>query len=334
MAPRLAERRIAIVGAESPPGIFLKSTLEESRVPGRQVDLFGATRGETVLSEYAGEARIIQDPDLDDVSDHDVVYVCERGPAAETILESLGSTNLLVDMTGSERARSRGRLAHVDMLPPTGSGEAGTGVYTIPHFLSIAIADLLGPLQDGPGLNEVVVVALHPAADLGDAGVEELRRQTVNLLNFTGLPVETFGRQLAFNLIPESLFPLETAGLSARLAGEVGGLLGWSEPRLTASLVMVPVFFGHCLQVRVAPARGVTASVAEEWLRQVPGLEIGGSGNAATPVESGGSGRFLVSDITEDGLGGVWFWAVLEDAGLAAARQAVRLADMLCDREA
>jgi hypothetical protein len=305
--------------------------LEEARVAGGRVDLFGATRGETVLGEYAGEARIIQDPDPEEVAGHAVVYICEHGAAATTILETQGTDNLVIDLTGSEAAERRGSVVHLDLLPPPDTPNGGVGMFSVPHFLSIALAEILDPVQAGPGLRDATAVVLLPAADLGDAGVEELRRQTVNLLNFTTLPVDVFGRQLAFNVIPESLVPDEGPPLSSRIEREVARLLRQDRPRLAARVALVPVFFGHGVMIRVVPGQEVSVSDVEKLLGAARGLEVGCAEPTTTPVESGGSRRSLVSEISTDGTGGVWIWAVLEDAGLASARQAVRLAGALSD---
>ncbi|HET9300407.1 MAG TPA: hypothetical protein VFO11_10710, partial [Candidatus Polarisedimenticolaceae bacterium] len=65
MSPRRAEytgtARVAVVGAETPAGARLRAALAASGFPGARLDLFGDNPGEeAVLSEYAGEARLIQ----------------------------------------------------------------------------------------------------------------------------------------------------------------------------------------------------------------------------------------------------------------------------------
>ena len=71
--------RVAVIGAATAEATGLRVALAEAGVPGTQVDLFGTTEGEVVLADYAGEARLIQEPDPDIIATHDVVFVCETG---------------------------------------------------------------------------------------------------------------------------------------------------------------------------------------------------------------------------------------------------------------
>ena len=63
MARRSADpgaARVAILGAASPAGSGIKAALAERGVPGERVALFGPSSDVAVLSEYDGEARLVQ----------------------------------------------------------------------------------------------------------------------------------------------------------------------------------------------------------------------------------------------------------------------------------
>ena len=70
-----ATARIAVVGAESTSGTLLRAALAESHVPGSRVNLYGLADGEAVISEYDGEARLIQDPNLREIVAHEVIFL-------------------------------------------------------------------------------------------------------------------------------------------------------------------------------------------------------------------------------------------------------------------
>ena len=65
------------------------------------------------------------------------------------------------------------------------------GRLAVPHPVAILLADLLAPLERELGLRDAVAVVLRPAADFGQDGIEELREQTVRLLNFSEIPSAT-----------------------------------------------------------------------------------------------------------------------------------------------
>ena len=94
-----ATTRVAVVGAETPPGGRIREALAGRKFPGERVDLYGARSAEPVLSEYDGEARLIQEPDPSEVGGHDLIVVCEGGEATRRALSRLrpeGGSHILL----------------------------------------------------------------------------------------------------------------------------------------------------------------------------------------------------------------------------------------------
>jgi len=219
--------RVAVVGASTDDGTLVKEALERARISGKRVDLYGTSRGEALISEYHGEARLIQDPDLDEIARHDLIFLCERGEVAGHVLRQAGSDSLVIDLLDS----SPGKVprVHLDINPQIAEA-SGTGRFAVPHPLTLTLAELLNPLERGPGVAEASAVIVRPAADFGKEGVEELREQTMQLLSFAEVPVETFGRQLAFNIIPQSGFDQGDRQLETTIIDGVTELLGCPAP--------------------------------------------------------------------------------------------------------
>jgi len=330
MAPARADRAVgptlAVLGAQSTIGAAVRAALEALRIPGHRVALFGTSPGEALLGEYAGEARLIQEPAADEIRGHSAVFVCETESASERLLGGAAQDGLVLDLTDSEWGRDRGRLAG----SRRGEEPAATrGVLRIPHVLSSTVADMLRPIDRGPGLREASVVVFRPASDFGEPGVEELRAQTVNLLNFFEVPKAVFGRQLAFNLLPQSLVPSGRTSPEDRIVRETADLLGHDRPRVTARLVVVPVFLGHGILARVAPREPLEGAAAVRDLLQADEdapVAVDVASGARSILDTEQIAGTLVSEIKSDGLGGFWIWATVEDAGSTWARSAVRWA--------
>jgi aspartate-semialdehyde dehydrogenase len=318
--------RVAVVGAPTVDGTHVRQALAERGVPGARVDLYGQGLGEVLVGEYAGEARMIQEPDLEEVASHELIFLCEPGDVADRI-DAAAPGSIIIDLRRClppEAEPSGVPLEIADDL------ERGTGRFAVPHSLSLLLADVLLPLERSFGVAEAAAVVIRPAADFGKQGVEELREQTVRLLNFSRVPVETFGRQLAFNIIPDRLLADGSPDLELRIAAEVTELLGWGERRFTTKLLAAPVFHGHGLQLRfrlcvVAPLDDVRAVLDERQL-----LRSGPEGEAATPLDVTEESWTRVSGLSNDGLGGFWLWVVAGEAGARGAQQAVRLAAAVC----
>jgi aspartate-semialdehyde dehydrogenase len=319
--------RLALVGAETPEGARIRAILAERRIPGERVDLFGRTRGEAVLSEYAGEARLIQEPETADVMRHDVIFLCETTEVAYRILSMHGPEALVVDAAGCTNDLEGTPVVHTDINPH--AAPTGGGVVAVPHGISAMLAELLHAVESGPGVRRATAMVLRPAADFGAEGLDELREQTVRLFNFAEVPQEVFGTQLAFNLLPERTRRGGSPDLDRRVEREVGQIRGWDEPRLAVRIVNVPVFHGHAAFVRLELEGETDAATVTEALDAATGLERTKDDPSATPLEIGGERRTVVSDLSVDATGACWIWIVAGELGRVTAEHAVRLADTL-----
>jgi aspartate-semialdehyde dehydrogenase len=298
--------RVAVVGAPTPVGGRLRDALVAAGVPGDRVDLYGTSQGEVVLSEYDGEARMIQEPALDEVARHDVVFLCEGGEVARRIATAARGDCLIVDLLDCLPAEARSRRT---------SGEC----VVVPHPLALLIVDLLAPIEREFGIGSAIAVILRPATDFGEQGVDELREQTIRLLSFSEVPTATFGRQLAFNIIPQAELADHEPHVESRIAREAAELLGWTAPRLAVRLLAAPIFHGHALQLHLR----LRAEAGPQRLCDLLG-EVGQVGAGATPLDA--DERVRVSDPAADGLGGFWIWVVAGEIAGRGAERAVQLA--------
>ena len=325
MSPSTAknDRKIAVLGASTLEGTRVREALEAARVAADKVDLYGHSEGEVLLSEYAGEARMIQDPDADEIAAHAAVLVCERGASTERVAERLESNQVVIDLVGGLPETVGAKLVH----PAEGVGEVLAGFYAVPHPLALVLSDLLTPIDQGPGVEQCVAVVVRPAVDYGEAGVEELRQQTVRLLNFVELPVATFGRQLAFNIIPESGLSCSVPGFEHEISRQVAVLLGWDRERLTLRFLAAPLFYGHAVELHLRTPNGAGLEDMRRALAD-KGLEPGEQRGplVSTPMEVANERTIRLGELSADGLGGFWLWAVAGGSNSRAAEFAVALA--------
>jgi len=319
--------RVALVGASTPEGARVRAALEALGVPGNRVDLYATATGEAILSEYAGEARLIQEPTPDEIADHDVILLCEIGELTRGLLDRRRDGRIVIDLVGALPSSARSPLVHMDINPRVAEDHRGS--LAVPHPLASVLAEMLHPLEQAFGVREAVAVVIRPAADFGEAGLEELRDQTVRLLSFAEIPVDTFGGQLAFNLIPQERLACDRPGIESTIADHVRRLLAWGEPRVTLRLLAAPVFHGHGIQLRVCLRDQASADQVRQALSSVG--EMTGGELPTTPLEVAQEYRTSLARISADGLGGFWIWAVAGESAAKGAEQAIRIADALSD---
>ena len=318
--------RVALVGASTVEGTRVRDALVNEGVPGSRVDLYGVTHGEVLLSEYDGEARLIQEPEFDEIATHDLIFLCEPGEVAEKLSRSRPS-GVVIDLIGVLPEGLQSPLVHIDLNPQAASEHEG--FLCAPHPLTTLLCELLFPLERDLGLAEVVAVVLRPAADFGEQGIEELREQTVRLLNFSTLPVKTFGKQLAFNIIPQARLDSGEPPVETVVARQVARILGWDQRRLALKMLAAPLFYGHGLEMHLRFRNGATLEGVRSTLEQNGFSEK--DAQATTPLDVADERATRLAELSEDEMGGFWLWAVAGGSGRRAAEHAVRLAGKVSD---
>jgi aspartate-semialdehyde dehydrogenase len=308
-----ARGRIAVLGAASPAGAHLKAALVDRGIPGGRVVLFGHQREVAVLSEYDGEARLVQAVDELEAASYDAVFVCELGYDEVSLTRAAASGTLVVDMTGS--------IAGAVLAGATAES-ADARLLSVPHAVTALLVGLLAPIHRAVGLVRVSAFVLRPASDFGEAGLEELREQTVHLLRFEKTPTEVFGRQLAFNVLPGHLFPSGEEAAAARVVRESRALLGTPELPFTLSQALVPSFFGHAVALHLELAHAGRSEAVAAW-RAAPGIEVADDPDVGATLDAPEGSGLLIARVDATAPSALRVWALGSEAGAAAAARAI-----------
>ena len=104
--------------------------------------------------------------------------------------------------------------------------------------------------------------------------------------------------------------------------------------KVHATCVRVPVFVGHSEAINIEFERELSASQAQNVLREAPGVMLidkREDGGYVTPVECVGDGATFVSRVREDPTveNGLAIWCVSDNLRKGAALNAVQIAELL-----
>jgi aspartate-semialdehyde dehydrogenase len=134
-----------------------------------------------------------------------------------------------------------------------------------------------------------------------------------------------FGRQLAFNVVPEHLFPLGEAASGARIVHECRALLAIPEFPIACSQALVPTFFGHAVAAQVDLAKP-SRDEAIAALRAAPGVTVAADPETGTSLDAPEEPGLLVARIDAVGPSTFSVWALGSEAGVTVARRAIAVA--------
>jgi aspartate-semialdehyde dehydrogenase len=281
---------------------------------------------------------------VDDVTQFDFARVglilsAATGSAAEQwIAAALAAGRPLVDAGGALRSRSEVPLMVAGVNDHVLFGLPQPALVGMPSSVTIALARVLAPLQQAAGLARVVLACFEPASAAGRAGVEELARQSADLLGGKrpNSP-RMFPRPIAFNVLPR-VGDLDESGytnVELEVMRALPAVLGDPSIRVSATATQAPVFFGLGIAVQIELWEPLGAEHARDLLAETAAVLVaddGVAGGFSTAVAAASArSEVLVGRIRADAshANGLVLWLVADSIRACAASNCVRLAEIL-----
>jgi aspartate-semialdehyde dehydrogenase len=306
---------LAIVRPTTLLGKELREGLDKRRGLGDELRLLTTDDEEVgALTEARGAAALVQRADADSLDGVDLAFFCGPIEANRPLLDQLPSETTAIVLS-PDATRGDG----VPVVAGVNLDEAAVGQVLIsPHPGAIALAHLLFPLRR-LGLESASATLVQPVSMREETALHELFEQTRRILSFSEQRPGTFGKQLAFNLLP--------AQPAAHLTGQLEALLG-DQLELTAQVVQGGVFHGFALSVYVRFAADPGLPAVREALRRQPHVELARKPELLGPIDAAGKGEVLVGRIEPEPRrpGGYWLWAAMDNLTRGGALNALEIA--------
>jgi aspartate-semialdehyde dehydrogenase len=338
-----ANLRIAVVGVTSLIGEAVIDELRARKMAFAELHALEDVRnvGRPVSGEEGAAAALpVSDVAAFDFSRVDLAFFCGRAVLSERYAEAAAAHAWVIDGSPAFRARTDVPLVAADVNPAALDSVGQRGLIALPGSASVALATALAPLHAMAGLERVEVATYQAVSGSGRGAMDELAGETVAMLSGKKAKGRAFGRQIAFNVIPQ-VDTLDEDGVSReerRLWEESKRLLDLPQLAVNATAVRVPVFFGHSLAVHALFSRPVSVADAAAVLQRGTGIsliEAQSSAEFPTPATLATApdrvyvGR-LRADLTRDRA--LNFWVVADNVRKCAAHNAVSVAYILVNR--
>src|SRR2546425_2800097 len=252
---------IAIVGSTSLLGKELRQMIEDRGLPLGRFALLETEEYAGLLQEFAGDIRITQVISPESLEDIDIAFfTCSPEIMQSYVASGAKFPDLTIDLTQT------GQTGILFLHGISGAGVLRRkGYYVNPHPAAIVLGRVLADLHNKFVVQSAAVTVLEPASERGNAGVDELQEQTVNLLNFQQVENKVFEGQLAFNILPETEAAARTEW---RIGEQLTEILGKTFPRPIISVVQAPVFHSHVFSIFVRLLAGPAPEELSEQLRR------------------------------------------------------------------
>ena len=329
--------KVAVVGATGAVGETMLSILAEREFPASEVIALASERSAGSLVKYGNDDIVVQDLATFDPAGIDIALFSAGGGISKEYAPKFAAAGaVVIDNSSTFRYDDDVPLV-VSEVNPEQAGNRPRGIIANPNCSTMQLMVALKPLHDAAKIERINIATYQSASGAGRSGMEELGRQTAELLNFQDIKPSKFQVQIAFNLIPQidDFQPNGFTKEEMKLVWETRKILGDEAIGVNPTVVRVPVFYGHSEAVHIETRDKLSAEQARELLERAPGVVVVDervAGGYPTPVtHASGSDAVYVGRIREDlsHPRGLDLWVVSDNIRKGAALNAVQIAELV-----
>ncbi len=329
---------IAVVGATGEVGGAMLSILEERGFPFNEVYAVASSRSVGKRIEFNEDELVVEDLASFDFSNIDIGLFSPGAAVSDVYAPKAAAAGaVVIDNTSRFRYEDDVPLVVPEVNPDDLEQRVNRGIVANPNCSTIQMVMALKPIYDAAGIERVNVATYQAVSGKGKKAVEELARQTADLLN--GKPVSPTAHpvQIAFNALPH-IDAFQENGYTReemKMVWETQKILGDDSIQVNPTCVRIPVFYGHSEAVHVETKEKISAAEVKTLLGDFPGVvvmderEDGGYPTAVT--EASGQDPVFVGRIREDlsHPRGINLWVVSDNIRKGAALNSVQIAEIL-----
>src|SRR5699024_8582399 len=160
---------------------------------------------------------------------------------------------VVIDNTSEFRRDEDVPLVVSEVNPHAIAGYTQRNIIANPNCSTMQMLVALAPFHRAVGIERINVATYQSVSGAGRSAMEELGRQTADLLNFKPIEPKKFPRQIAFNVIPhvDTFQPNGYTREEMKMVWETHRILEDESIGVNPTAVRVPVFYGHAEAVHL-----------------------------------------------------------------------------------
>lgn len=329
---------VAVVGATGAVGEEMRRVLDEHDFPVARLKPLASERSAGTTIEWRGHRIPVEVLGDDSFADVDLALF-SAGTSVSTAFAPKAAAAGAIVVDNSRAFRMHPEVPLVVPEVNAAALDRHDGIIANPNCSTIQMVVALEPLRAAAGLKRVVVSTYQAASGAGRAAMDELRDQTVALLNFGEPKHRVFPRRLAFDVLPhiDTFADDGFTGEEHKMIRETRKIMSLPDLPVCATCVRVPVFIGHACSVNVELGAPMTVEAAHAALGAVPGVHVFDERDRyPTAADVVGEDGVFVGRIRQDPSvpAGLAMWIVADNLRKGAATNAVQIAEALIERGA
>jgi aspartate-semialdehyde dehydrogenase len=330
--------RVVVVGATGNVGREMLNILAERSFPIDEIAAVASSRSQGTEIEFGETGKMLKVQNIEhfDFAGWDMaLFAAGSGPTATYAPKAAAAGCVVIDNSSLYRMDPDVPLIVPEVNPEAIDGYTRKNIIANPNCSTAQMVVVLKPLHDKANITRVVVATYQSVSGAGKDGMDELFEQSRGIFVGDSVEPKKFTKQIAFNVIPHIDVFLDDGYTKEewKMVAETKKILD-TKIKLTATCVRVPVFVGHSEALNIEFENEISATEAQDILREAPGIMLVDKredGGYVTPVECVGDYATYVSRVREDITveNGLALWCVSDNLRKGAALNAVQIAELL-----
>lgn len=326
---------VAVVGATGLVGEVFLELLAERHFPINHLYLLASERSEGSTLLFNNKPHTVENTANFDFSQVDIVFFSADVSVSEKYAPIAADAGcIVIDNTSCFRYQP-----DVPLIVPEVNSEAlidyrVRNIIANPNCSTIQMLMALKPIYDAVGIYRVNVATYQAVSGAGRESIEELARQTAELLSGQEPTITTFPKQIAFNVLPH-IDVFQDNGYTReemKMIWETQKILNNDHIKVNPTAVRVPVFFGHSEALHIETDQPITPEEVIGLLERAPGVTVIDDQDYPTAITHAASkDSVFVGRIRKDlsHPNGLDLWVVSDNVRKGAALNAIQIAEMI-----
>jgi len=333
---------IAVVGATGVVGQELLGALAAARHPSEAVTALASERSAGRELEYGEDTVAVEAVGEDSFRGVNLAYFATPPDVSRTLAQAAQKAgSWAVDLSSAFRLDATVPLVLPSINPEVLRQPFRGRIVSCPSAITTALVTAIEPLRARFGVERAFATAMLGASAGGSHGLDELQRQTIDLLSGREPSPSRFPHRLGFNLIPQvGDFDRNPEWSTEELgwAEESARIWSGSGPQIFGTAIQVPSFYGHLISLEIVLTAPASAADFRGALKSSAHLKVVDSPIERIypmPMLTSGDPTVHVGRIRELGGGGKSFAlvAAIDNARRGGALTALEIAQALLARE-
>ena len=254
----------------------MREILEQRKFPMGTVKLLASERSAGKTFRIGGRSVQVEVLDDFDFADTQIALFSAGGSvSASHVPRAIESGCIVIDNTSQFRYDDDIPLVVPEVNPHRIQQGMETHLIANPNCSTIQMVVALKPIYDAVGITRVNVATYQAVSGAGASGVNELAKQTADLLNAKGAKADVHPVQIAFNAIPQ-IDAFQENGYTKeemKMVWETQKILG-TDINVNPTAVRVPVLVGHSESITVETQKNIDIGEVIKDFKEYKGIQL------------------------------------------------------------